>query len=574
MVFPPVLQNEMIPAPNSGGLADSPARVLEIALPPEEGQSAVMTVDGLRRPVSLLPALGMMSPARCPGPEGDWRYGVVWIKARGQRRWIPHPAQLSLLEAAPPGQATPTGPDPLILSLSQDPGPSKDLAPVDFANQILGVQLWDKQREVLAALPQHRRVAVKSGNGLGKGFCAAAAVLWFLYSHDPAVALSTAPTFRQVRHVLWRQIRRLYYASRQPLGGKILDTRWDLAAERYALGLSADTADQFQGFHSPNLLVVVDEAAGVEDQIFEAIDSVLTSSETGRLLLIGNPTTDSGGFRNAFYQERSIYHTITISALDSPNVQAGEIVLPGLTTAEWVEERRQVWGETSALFRARVLGEFPEQADDVLIGLSDIEASARKHSAIDVTPADKLARLGSQPPEPVIMAVDVARFGSDHSVILVRRGPRVEEIRAFQGLDTMTLTGRVVNALREYHPDLVLVDEIGVGSGVLDRLKELGHPARGVNVARPARHKETYANLRAEGYFRLRELFTLGHVLIPNDNRLIAELSSLRYDVRSDGRVVMESKEAMKKRGLPSPDRADALMMAFLESGPRARLWT
>ncbi|MCI0782676.1 MAG: hypothetical protein J4O03_13355, partial [Chloroflexi bacterium] len=162
---------------------------------------------------------------------------------------------------------------------------SGSLEPLHFAREILNVQLWSKQEEVLSALTHNRRVAVKSGNGLGKGFSAAVAVLWFLYCHDPAVVLSTAPTFRQVRHILWRQIHRLYRNSKTPLGGKMLETRWELADDRYAIGLSADTADQFQGFHSDNLLIVVDEAEGVSDEIYEAIESVMTSA-LPRLLLI------------------------------------------------------------------------------------------------------------------------------------------------------------------------------------------------------------------------------------------------------------------------------------------------
>jgi len=230
------------------------------------------------------------------------------------------------------------------------------LNPLDFASGILGVKLWTKQEEVLDSLVNHRRVAVKSGNGLGKGFCAAVALLWFLYVHDDAaIVLSTAPTFRQVRHVLWRQVHRLYRPHAQLLGGKMLDTRWEIADERYAMGLSAESADQFQGFHSPNMLIVVDEAEGVSDDIYEAIEAVMTSADP-LLLLIGNPTTVSGAFRRAFYEERHLYHTITISAMDSPNVQQGKTVIPGLTSARWVEERRETWGEDNPIYRARVLG--------------------------------------------------------------------------------------------------------------------------------------------------------------------------------------------------------------------------
>ncbi len=485
----------------------------------------------------------------------------------------------------------------------------KPISPLAFAADVLNVKLWDKQKEVLSALPDHRRVAVKSGNGLGKGYCAGVAALWFLYSHEPAVVLSTAPTFRQVRHVLWRQIRQLYFRSREPLGGKILDSRWELSEDCYALGLSADTADQFQGFHSANMFIVVDEAEGVSDEIYEAIDSVMTSAETSRLLLIGNPTTVTGAFRRAFYQERHIYHTITISALDSPNVLAGKIVTPGLTTAGWVEERREIWGEENPLFRARVLGEFPEQSDDTLIKLSDIEAASSRdvhkfeqspgqskeeevlkpplesqevepavepefdiETAADVAPESAVGAERDQ--DILVIGVDVARFGSDKSVILRRRGGKVEEIKTFLGLDTMQLAGWVAAAIQEYQPDQVFIDEVGVGAGVVDRLREQGFRVKGINVARSARQSRLFANLRAEGYWHLRELFESGQVALPVNNQLMGELAAMRYSYDSQGRILMESKDDLRQRGLPSPDQADALMLAFLEPTAKAKLWT
>ena len=178
------------------------------------------------------------------------------------------------------------------------------LTHLEFATDILGVELWAKQKEVLNSLVEHRWVAVKSGNGLGKGFCAAVALLWFMYIHkDSAIALSTAPTFRQVRHILWRQVHRLHCPNAQFLGGKMLDTRWEFEDDRYAMGLSAENADQFQGFHSPNMLIVVDEADGVSDEIYEAIEAVMTAADP-LLLLIGNPTTVTGAFRRAVGVQR------------------------------------------------------------------------------------------------------------------------------------------------------------------------------------------------------------------------------------------------------------------------------
>lgn len=475
------------------------------------------------------------------------------------------------------------------------------MSPEVFAREVLRVHLWSKQLEVLRALPRHRRVAVRAGNGLGKGYSAAVAVLWFLYTHDPAVVLSTAPTFRQVRHILWRQIHSLYRRAPDVLKGKLLDTRWELGDDRYAMGISADTADQFQGFHSPNLLIVVDEAEGVNDSIYEAIEAVMTS-DGSRLLLIGNPTTVSGVFRRAFHEERSIYHCITISALDSPNVRAGRVVVPGLTTARWVEERRQIWGVDNPLYRARVLGEFPDQDEDTLIRISEVEAASHRWQAlpppqdsgspaaltepsrqpevedlsaplVPVTGPTSLARVEAAGGD-VVLAVDVARYGSDRSVILRRRGLRVEEIRTFSGMNTMELAGWVAAAIREFQPLQTCIDEIGVGAGVVDRLRELGFGVRGVNVAQPARQKDVFANLRAEGYWRLRELFASGEITIPPDQQLMGELAALRYVFDSKGRIIMEAKEDLRKKGLPSPDKADALMLAFAVPLSRPRIWT
>ena len=433
-------------------------------------------------------------------------------------------------------------------------------SPVQFARDVLGVSLWGKQEEVLEAVRDHRRVAVKSGNGLGKGYSAAVAILWFLCCHDPAIVLSTAPTFRQVRHVLWRELHRLHRRAAFSLGGKLLDTRLEMSEGRFALGLSADSDDEFQGFHSPNMLIVVDEAEGVEETIYEAIEGVMTS-ENCRLLLIGNPTIMSGGFRRAFYEDREIFHTLTISALDSPNVLAGRVVVRGLVSQRWVEERKKVWGEDNPIYQARVLGEFPDQGEDTLIPLSGIEAAVDRETELP------------QDGDPVVIAVDVARFGSDKSVILRRCGMAVEEVQSLPGLDTMKLTGHIVSAIDTWKPDEVVVDEVGIGAGVVDRLREQGYSVSGVNVGSTARDAEHFANLRAEGYWNLRQLLLEGSMCLPSDNELVGQLAGLRYTFNSTGRVLIESKEEMRRRGAPSPDKADALMLAFSAHKRRVKLW-
>ena len=442
-------------------------------------------------------------------------------------------------------------------------------SPLAFAEAYLGVQLWSKQEEVLNALSENRRVAVKAGNGLGKGFTAAVAVLWFLSCHAPAIVLTTAPTARQVRHVLWREIGRLHGNSAQRLGGNMFSTRLEVAHDRFALGLSTDEADQFQGFHSPNMLVVVDEAEGVSEGIYEAIDAVMTGSNC-KLLLIGNPTSDSGAFRRAFYEDRRMFHTITISALESPNVEQQRAVIPGLTTAEWVAERASQWGEESPMYQARVLGRFCDHPQESLIPLSKIELAIARHANgrhAEGTPEEEEEKEAA-----TVLAADVAHFGGDQSVLVIANSDTVLEMKAYRGLDTMELTGRIVEAHRRWRPRRIVVDEIGIGAGVVDRLKELNLPVAGINVGRPARQRQLFANLRAEGYWGLYELFNQEAIAIPNDPELAGQLSSLRPGQNSRGQLFIERKDEMRARGLPSPDKADALMLAFLRGTGGVRL--
>lgn len=446
--------------------------------------------------------------------------------------------------------------------------------PVEFAHNVLGVDLWERQRETLRAVAGARRVAVKSGNGLGKDFTAAVAMLWYLSCHDPAIVLSTAPTFRQVRHLLWRQVRSLYRRGAAQLGGKMLDTRWELSDDRYAMGLSADGADQFQGFHCENMFIVVDEAEGVAETIYEAVETLMTSARP-KLLLIGNPTTTRGAFHRAFHQESGIYHTITMSAPESPNVAAGRVVIPGLTTAEWVEERRAIWGADSPLFRARVLGEFPEQDDDSLLSSAEIEAAAAAATALDEDAATDTLSIAGMPelwPERrmltadagrVVMGVDVARLGNSSSVILVRRGDAVADLRVFNRIETPELEGRIVVAFREWQPEQVNVDSVGIGAGVGDHLRLQGIPVQEFNGGLPPLWDATCANRRAEGYLILRNRFKQGRIRIPRDPGLMNELATLRYTFDRRGRILMESKTDLRRRGVHSPDKADALMMAF-----------
>ena len=244
--------------------------------------------------------------------------------------------------------------------------------PAEYVRSDLGCNLWSKQGEILKAVRKSKRVAVRSCNGSGKTYAAACAVVWWLMSfRDSAIAITTAPTERQVKDLLWREIRRIHAANSALVGGTASHTALEISARRYAKGFSTDAPERFQGFHDANILFVVDEASGVDEDIYEAIEGSMTTGGA-RLLLIGNPTRRQGTFYDAFNSRRSLWHTMHISAFDTPNFK-GSGGAPGLVTAEWVEDARRNWGESNPLYQVRVLGQFPDSSHDSLVPLSLIE---------------------------------------------------------------------------------------------------------------------------------------------------------------------------------------------------------
>ncbi len=171
------------------------------------------------------------------------------------------------------------------------------------------------------------------------------------------------------------------------------------------------------------------------------------------------------------------------------------------------------------------------------------------------------------------LGVDVARFGSDKTALCVRRGWRVEYLRSFTRVDTMRTAGEAVTLVRDNDIPAVFVDEGGLGAGVVDRLRELGAPVHGVQFGGKARQSGRFANMRAEIFWELRRLFNDQLIAIPRDEELISQLLGLKYDVTSAGQVKMESKSSLRRRGLRSPDKADALALAFMEP-PSLGIWT
>ena len=455
--------------------------------------------------------------------------------------------------------------------------------PLKFAKRVLNVEPWQKQRDILNALAVNQQVAVRSCNGAGKTFTAAVAVLWWLMSYDNAIVITTAPSERQVKELLWREIRRLYMPHRDTIGGKLTRTRLDFAANRYAYGFSTNTEDRFQGFHSGNILVIVDEASGVDEFIYYAIDGILTT-QNAKLLMIGNPHGLAGTFYDAFHKGRKEFHTVHISAFDTPaftdagitaeNIQHLQYPEPveedtidddqphptpntdiplGLSTPLWALGTFNQYGPQSSVYQTRVLGEFPEEANDTLIPLRDVEAAVKRPHVV-------------QPDDKPILGVDIARFGDDKTVIIVREGIRVLHIEELRKSDLVNTTGRVITVAKGFKVKHIIVDEVGIGAGVLDTLKkDRTFLTTGLNGGARADDAEKYGNLRAQIFDGLRQRFADGDISIPNDPELISQVAALTYRYNARGQLLLESKDVIKSHGMQSPDKADALAYAFAE---------
>lgn len=396
----------------------------------------------------------------------------------------------------------------------------------------------------------NKRTAVRSCHGSGKTAIAARAVLWFLAAYPESRVVTTAPTFTQVRDLLWREIAQGVHHAPAGFYGQPNLTRLEISPTWFAVGLSTRTPEHFQGHHAEHLLLVVDEASGVDELIYEAAEGFLTAPGA-RVLLIGNPTATSGTFYRAFHADRALYSTFHISAYDTPNLTGEPIPAPvaaSLISQDWVDEKRQQWGEDSPMFQVRVMGNFATEADDQVIGIGQVErAQVREAEAGD----------------PVIIACDVARFGSDETVIAIRRGRHVRLARSYNGKSLMETAGQIIDVARSTGADSfrIVVDDAGLGGGVTDRLKEQGWPVDAFNGGERATQPDLYPNRRSEAWFAFQE--QVDDVDLDRDEQLAADLVAPRYTLDSAGRRVVERKDVTRKRLGRSPDRADAVLMAF-----------
>jgi len=420
------------------------------------------------------------------------------------------------------------------------------------------------------------------------------ALAWlFVYGQSEGITafFTTAPTFRQVKTTLWKEIMLATRNSEIDLGGELLQTEIKIAPEVYGMGFSSREPDSIAGVHAENLLMIVDEASGVSPENLEAIEGMLTG-KNNRLLMLGNPIRAQGTFHDSFSSE--MYTKFVISAFDTPNftenkirkvedlenmtleeVEALPLVSTSLVTPKWVWDKIHVWGVESAPFQSRVLARFVEDSEDSLVTLVDV------HSAIG---NEKFYCQKYDQDHPYLyIGADIARFGKDKTVIYVLRGKKVEECVSYDGKDTGFTIGEIQRLCEKYKSVLAVgIDDTGVGGGVTDGLRgfqtSLGvEPGIvGLNFGSKARDFEKFANKKAEIMWYMRGLFEDGEVGILEDGNIVGDLTSVRYGYTNDQKIMIEQKKELRKRGIPSPDFADALGIALwiAQEYSRARSFT
>ena len=422
------------------------------------------------------------------------------------------------------------------------------LDPVLFVEGVLGAKPEEWQKKALYAVRDNDRVAIRSGHGIGKTAFLSWLILWWVLTRSPSRIACTANTSSQLSDILWAEVAKWHRCMPDGLKEliEVTSAKVELTGQdSFAVARTArrETPEALQGFHSPNMLFLVDEASGVDNIIFEVGEGAM-STEGAKTVMTGNPTRTSGYFYEAFNKMKDSFFTMKVSSQDSTQVGP-----------KFIEDMKAKYGEDSNIYRVRVLGEWPEADDDVVIPLHLLQSAAeRDQVAADTTP--------------VVWGLDVARFGTDKSALCKRKGNVVTEpIKSWRNKDLMEMCGIILN---EYEtttwsdrPVEILIDSIGLGAGVVDRLTELDLPVRGINVAESASMGERYGRLRDELWFLGKEWFEARDCTIPDQEELIDDLSKPRFSFLSNGKLKVEGKDEMKRRGLNSPDLADAFCLTF-----------
>lgn len=456
--------------------------------------------------------------------------------------------------------------DPIQLKYQRDP--------VRWAIERARVEIWSKQREIMEAVRDHPKVAIKSCHSAGKSFTMGLLAAWWIDAHPQGEArfVSTAPTGAQVDGVLWNEINS-HHVRIGDLPGHVNKREWYIG--RFLAGVGRKPPDHsqaaFQGLHARKLLVIFDEAYGIPLHLWTE-GSSLASNEGARMVAVGNP--DGPGEFEKMCQPDSGWHVIHISYRHTPNFTdepVSALLKEMLIGRSWVEDRRHHWGEDSALFTSKCEGDFPKQGSPWQVVPYAWAAACRW--------------LESQPSGEVEAGVDVGG-GNDRTVVTIRQGPAILHVDVFTSPDPVTTVGRIASVLREWKVVRAKVDSIGIGWGIYGGLREsssrhfpykegTAHEADivpiNVGMAPTPGNENRFLNRRAEMWWDIgRELSRLknwdfSRLDQDTQNTLIHELTMPMYEIMdSKGRVKIEAKEKIIERLGASPDIAESALLAFV----------
>ena len=421
------------------------------------------------------------------------------------------------------------------------------------------------QRNQVIDLPEMFRMSVASGRGIGKSALVAWLILWMLSTRLGATIIVTANTEQQLRSRTWAELGKWMTHSINAhwfmkTATTIKPAPWfQEALERdlkidtgyyYAQAQlwSEENPDAFAGIHSSyGVCLIMDEASGIPSPIYSVSEGFFTEPTRDRYwFTFSNPRRNTGPFYDSFHSKKSFWKTLQI---DSRTVEG--------TDQQLFQKMIEQYGEDSTVSRVEVMGEFPSSEDDTVIPMGLIRAAIDRDVSLTAS-------------APVIWGLDVARFGGDNSALCVRQGNTVFEITSFSSMDLMQLCGVIKNRYDEAtvldRPQEILVDVIGIGAGVVDRLREQNLPVRGINVSESSSAKKNYLNLRAELWFAIKDWLAQRDCRLPIDDELASELAAPLYKYTSTGKIKIESKDEMRKRGIKSPDKADALALTMASS--------
>ncbi len=448
--------------------------------------------------------------------------------------------------------------------------------PVEFVEDIIGATPDEEQAKILRSVAQNQMTSVRSGHGVGKSTVEAWVVIWFMVTRPFPKIPCTAPTQHQLFDILWAEVSK-WLRHNKALADEIVWTKEKVYMKGYpeewfAVARTASKPDALQGFHADDVLYIIDEASGVDDSIFEPVLGAL-STPGAKLLMCGNPTQLSGFFYESHNKNRASYAAFHIDGRKSSRV-----------SQDFVQTIIRMYGEDSDVFRVRVAGDFPLQEDDIFIPLPLVENSIMT----EFSPRKK--------PDSIHIGCDVARFGDDRTVIGYKIDEKAEFYKKRQGQDTMktaddiVLLGEMLVQRYRLTPDKddpipVKVDDGGVGGGVVDRLRQMKRNAPeklwwleiypvifGQRIKHKHYHDSTTYMMSVVKKL-LQPYDEDGHrkpveLILPDDDDLVAQLSGRKYGLTETSKIKVESKDAMKKRGRPSPDEADCVLLLCLPVKP------